>query len=139
MRSTPILLTLPLLLLAGCATYTESTNSLADSRRSGRVDLAARQAAQMARDHERGRDAIVYDLEAGSAERALALANLPPPPSPPPPSVPGVGATGAGGGPPPAANPSPSDGAYQNAIQFLSTADEHIDDYESKAKHSVST
>jgi uncharacterized protein len=118
------------LLLAGCSTYTQSTNQTADNRRSGRVELVAQETAALAQKHLDDRDTIVYHLEAGSAERALALAKLAPP-APPvgkdPAPVTGVAPT-----------PSASEGAYERAAKFFASADDKIDDYEEKAKHSVS-
>jgi hypothetical protein len=133
------------LLFAGCSTYTQQTNEMIESARQGRVDLAAEQSLELAKKNQTGRDAIVYELEAGAAQRTLALAKLPAPPAPltPAPAAPAMGTSGAAPGtPPPAAPPppaSPSDGAYERSLHIFDSADEAIDDYEVKAKHSVSS
>ncbi len=121
------------LLLTGCSTYTQTTNTISDARRAGHVELVAQDACKLAQSHANDRDTVIFDLEAGSAVRALALAKLPPPPV-----VASKDAAMPTGTAPAPAKASPSDGAYDNAVKYFGLADDKIDAYEEKAKHSLS-
>ena len=130
------------LLLSACSTYTEQTNSTAQASRTGQVELAAHQALEQAEKNRESRDAILFELEAGAAERSLGLAKLPAPQVPASSQAqlaPAMGSTTpvTPAAPPPP--PSPSDGAYVRSLHVFASADEAVDDYEEKAKHSISS
>lgn len=134
-RLTPIVCAALLLSLAGCTTYTETTQNATAARRSGNALAAATEAEQLARKHANDIDTVVYNLEAGTAYRALALAQLPPAP---PTTAPAVG-----GAPAQAAAPVPAGDdwkaePYRKSLQYLAVADDKIDQYDEAAKHSVS-
>ncbi|OIR07422.1 hypothetical protein GALL_103810 [mine drainage metagenome] len=62
------------LLLAGCQTYTQQSAGFAEAWRSGRLQSAVDAASAKAAGAEGGKDAVVWDLELGSALRTSALA-----------------------------------------------------------------
>jgi len=129
------------LFLTGCSTYTEQTNAMTQSARAGNVQLAAQQSLELAKKNATSRDAIIFEVEAGTAQRALGLAKLPmpPPPAPPAGTAPAMGSGNAAQPPVPSPAPvSPSDGAYEKSLHIFASADDSVNDYEEKAKHSVS-
>lgn len=132
---TPIACAALLLSFAGCATYTETTQNATAARRSGNTLSAAAEAEQLARKHANDIDTVIYHLEAGTAYRALGLAQLPPAP---PPTAPAVGVTPAQTAIPAAAGDDWKTMPYRKSLQFLAVADDKIDEYDEAAKHSVS-
>jgi hypothetical protein len=113
------------LILAGCATYTESQRDSTQERRSGNVAGLAEKAKKNWESHKDDRDTVIFALEGGSAFRDLALANLPPPPVPVAPA--GQEAT------------NPLVDPFQQSIDFFRVADDKIDWYDEQAKHALSS
>ena len=71
-----------LLLLSGCQTYQEQSSSLTTSFRSSSIAVAVASAEKGEKDHEGGKDDLLWKLELGATLRAAALADpsmLPPP------------------------------------------------------------
>lgn len=119
-------------LLGGCATYTETQRETVQQRRAGNVASVAETAKKNLDQHKDDRHAVIYALEAGSAYRDLGLADLPPP-SPPPVDPKAVSTTAAATAEPPTAPPSP----FEISNRAFSLADDKIDDFEEKARHSI--
>jgi hypothetical protein len=114
------------LLLGGCSTYTEGQRDSVQQRRAGNVASVAEHARKNLDAHKDDKDTVIYALEAGSAFRDLALAQLPAAP---------VAATSVGGQSP--ADQPPPLSPFEMSNKFFSVADEKIDFFEDKAKHSI--
>lgn len=124
--------------LTGCATYTETNKDAANARRSGNTQVAVQQAEKLALKHANDNDTVVFNLEAAAAYRSLALNQIAPPPPPP-------NAAAPMGGDPAQTATAASDAAadwkaapYRKSLQFFAIADDKMDEWDEKAKHSVS-
>jgi hypothetical protein len=138
-RITPIVLSGLLLGLSGCATYTETTKDAVAARRSGNTQSAAFEAESLAQKHRDDNDTIIYHLEAASAYRALGLNQIPPPaPSRTAATAMGTAAPTAVAAAPNAESEDWKLAPYKKSLRFFSIADDKIDEWEEKAKHSVS-
>jgi hypothetical protein len=119
--------------LSGCATYTETAGNAVAARRSGNTQAAAAEAAKLALKHANDNDTVIFNLEAASAYRALGLSQI----APPSPATPAASGTAASAQP-----AAPADDwkiqPYRQSLSYLAIADDKIDEWDEKAKHSLS-
>ncbi len=127
------------LALTGCQTYTEQTASRDSAVRSGDLASAVAQADKDAEKNRDSKDAILYRLEQGTILRSAALGNIPAP------AVPAKTEAAANQtqtnqalneAPPEAI--SPRIAYLTRSVAAFDEAARRIDDYEAKAKLSVS-
>ena len=125
-----------LLFVSGCQTYQQQSSSLTTSFRSSSIAAAVASAEKGAKDHEGGKDELLWKLELGATLRTAALADpamLPPPPPPAAPVDPSA---------PPPAPPTPAeisaDYAKRSADVF-EQADEKVNTWEEQAKIKVAS
>ncbi len=126
--------------LSGCATYTETAGDAVAARRSGNTRAAAAEAAKLAQKHANDNDTVIFNLEAAAAYRALGLSQI----APPAPALATAAPTAGSDAPaqPAGAAAAPSDDwknqPYKQSLQYLAIADDKIDEWDEKAKHSIS-
>ena len=130
------------LALTGCQTYTQQTASRDSAVRSGDLASAVAQADKDAEKNRDSKDAILYRLEQGAILRSAALGNIPAPASAPS-TAPALGSPNqtqtnqALNEAPPEAI-SPRIAYLTRSVAAFDEAARRIDDYEAKAKLSVS-
>ncbi len=121
------------LLVTGCQTYQQQSSSLTTSFRSSNIAVAVATVDKSAKDHEGGKDEILWKLEQGATLRTAALAD---PAQLPPPRVEAPADPAA----PPLPPPTPAEisaGYAKRSIAAFDEAEDKVNFWEEQAKVKV--